>query len=392
MEVAARGAGGVVARRRLEATRGPVPPQRRAYIDHRHRLAVDGRPFFPLGMYWSGVKGGELAIYARSPFNCLMPYVDIGRSGLDLAQSNGLKVIYSIKDLYEGSRNLASREAADAAVRRTVAALRDHPAIIAWYINDEFPLARLEELVARQRLMEQLDPGRPTWAVLYQVHELRGYLPTCDVMGTDPYPIPRRPPRLALDWTRMTVRATFNARPIWMVPQAFNCASYKTTPEERAQHRAPTLAEMRVMAWSCIAAGADGLIFYSWFNLWRMDKLRSEGGRADTRDPFDDRWRDVTAMAAEIRDFVPVLLSDEPPPAVSSDAPDAVAVRTFRHGGRSYLLCVNADDAHSYDFRAEVEGAARMERTSLGAGPAPGLWDGRLHLAPLSICLLELAP
>lgn len=393
LELTARGAGGAEIRRSLAAARTGPPPQRKAFIDAAQRLVVDGEPFFPLGMYWGTVKSEELAIYAKSAFNCLMPYADIGRAGLDLAHSNGLRVIYSVKDLYAGHRGLRSAEAADAAVRTSVAALKDHPAIVAWYINDEFPIARLGELAARQRLMEELDPGRPTWSVLYQIDDLRGYLPTCDAIGADPYPVPGSPPRKALDWTRKAVRATFDTRAVWMVPQVFNWASYRKTPEEQAKQRAPTLAEMRSMAWSCIAAGADGLIFYSWFDLWRMDRTAGEGGRAQVRDPFDDRWRDVSAMAAEIRAFIPVILSGEPAPAVSADgAPDTVAFRAFRHGGRPYILCLNAHESETAAVRLKIEGTPRIARVVLGSGPQPGLWDGRLTLPPLAVTIVELAP
>ncbi len=44
------------------------------FIDPHRRLIVDGQPFFPLGMYWGGVKEKELGIYAKGPFNCLMPW------------------------------------------------------------------------------------------------------------------------------------------------------------------------------------------------------------------------------------------------------------------------------------------------------------------------------
>ncbi|MBM4153863.1 MAG: hypothetical protein FJ221_02385 [Lentisphaerae bacterium] len=393
IEVSARGAGGTEARARLAAVRAGPPPPRKATIDGRGRLILDGEPFFPLGMYWGAVKPDEMAIYAKSPFNCLMPYADIGRAGLDLAHSNGMRVIYSVKDLYAGHRGLRSREAADAAVRTSVGALRDHPAIAAWYINDEFPLERLDELSARQRLMEELDPGRPTWSVLYQIDDLRAYLPTADVLGTDPYPVPATPPRKALDWARKSVRATFDTRAVWMVPQVFNWASYKKTPEERARQRAPTLDEMRSMAWSCIAAGADGLIFYSWFDLWRLDKPPGTGGRAETRDPFEARWRDVTAMAAEIRAFIPVLLSDEPAPAAAADgSPDTVAWRTFRHGGKVCALCLNAHESEAADVRLKIDGVSRIARVVQGPAPAPGPWDGRLSLPPLAVTILEVAP
>lgn len=335
------GDGRVLATRTLTLTRLRKFPARKAYIDRHRRLIVEGRPFFPLGTYWSGIKTNEMAIYAKSPFNCLMPYADVGRAGVDLAHAHGLRVIYSVKDLYVGRRGIKTMDEARQRIAQTVNALKDHPAIIAWYINDELPLTMLDELTAHQQWMEELDAGRPTWAVLDQYQQVRHYLPTFDVIGTDPYPIPNKPPSTALEWARETVAQTFGARAVWMVPQIFDWRSYK-----KPEGRPPTLAEMRCMAWSCIAAGANGLIFYSWFDLWRMDKTT----------PFEQRWRDVTAVAAEIRRWIPVLLSLEPAPPPAVEAPRHVAWRVFAKNGVVYVLCVNSNEKDSACVRIRFPG------------------------------------
>jgi len=327
--IARNAAGRELGRRSLTLTRVEKFPPRKSYMDRHRRLIVDGEPFFPLGTYWGGIKTNEMAIYAKSPFNCIMPYADVGRAGVDLADAHGIRVIYSVKDLYVGRRGIKTQAEARQRITQTVNALKDHPAIIAWYINDELPLTMRDELTAHRQWLEELDPGRPAWVVLYQVNQVREYLPTFDVIGTDPYPIPKDPPSKALRWARTTVEQTFGARAVWMVPQIFDWTSYK-----RPNGRAPTLAEMRCMAWSCIAAGANGLIFYSWFDLWRMDKIV----------PFEQRWKDVTTMAAEIRKWIPVLLSVEPAPTFHVEAPESVAWRVFAKDGAVYILCVNSDD------------------------------------------------
>jgi hypothetical protein len=329
--------------RSLMLTRVSKFPARKAYIDRHRRLIVDGKPFFPLGTYWGTIKMNEMAIYGKSPFNCIMPYADIGRVGLDIAHANGIRVIYSVKDLYVGHRGIKTTEEAYRNISGTVHSLKDHPAIIAWYINDELPLEIRDELIAHRKWLEELDPGRPTWVVLYQYDQVREYLPTFDVIGTDPYPIPRHPPSMALQWARTTVEQTFGARAVWMVPQIFDWTSYK-----KPNGRAPTLAEMRCMTWSCIAAGANGLIFYSWFDLWKMDKTV----------PFEQRWKDVTTMAEEIRRWIPVLLSVESAPMPTVEAPASVAWRLFAKDGAVFLLCVNSDDkqpAHVHVAKRTVE-------------------------------------
>ncbi len=65
------------------------------------------------------------------------------RQQMDLADQCGLKVIYSIKDWYFGLRycppDIRSVADEEPKIRERVRAFRDHPALLAWYLNDELP-------------------------------------------------------------------------------------------------------------------------------------------------------------------------------------------------------------------------------------------------------------
>ena len=315
---------------RLQRKTAPPP---KCFIDRHNRLIVDGKPFFPLGMYWGQVTKEQLATYAKGPFNCLMPYGRPTREQMDLADRMGLKVIYSIKDFYHGTRYCPSfiRSEADesGAVRQWVRKFRDHPALLAWYINDELPLSMLPRLEAHQRWVEQHDPNHPTWVVLYQVGDVACYANSFDVIGTDPYPIPRRPAAMAGQWARRTRQAVADARAVWMVPQVFNWAAYAKSPEKKAS-RPPTFRQMRSMTWQCITEGADGIVFYSWFDLWK-DKAR----------PFAQRWPEVRRVAEEVKRMIPVLLSVEAAPELKVDAPPAVHWTVRKRRASVYLFMVN---------------------------------------------------
>ncbi len=318
----------------LHVTRNDERVTRAVDIDEHKRVLVDGRPFFPLGMYWSGIDQEQLDVYADSAFNCLMPYGMPTQEQMDMVQAKGLKVIYSVKDIYHGSsycpKAITSREDETAFIQGKVEAFRDHPALLAWYINDEMPSSMLDRLTERKVLLEQLDPDHPTWVVLYQVDELRRYLPSFHVIGTDPYPIPTRPVALAGQWTRKTVDGVHGARPVWMVPQVFNWANYKKTADEKAQHRAPTLEEMRSMAWQCIAEGANGLVFYSWFDL-----------RKDPTTPFEEQWARVKQVASGIAPLAPVLLSVEEVPAIETSEAPWLNWTAKKYERIVYLIAVN---------------------------------------------------
>ncbi|MGD9497650.1 MAG: hypothetical protein AB7Y46_15220 [Armatimonadota bacterium] len=358
---------------RLTRRTGPMP---RSFIDRHNRLIIEGEPVFPLGMYWSSIDRDQLERYAEGPFNCLMPYGSPNAEQMDLAHEFGLRVIYSIKDFYFGTRwcprFIASEADEERAVRERVRQYRDHPALMAWYLNDELPASMMERLEAHQRWVEEEDPDHPTWVVLYQVGEVRRYLRSFDVIGTDPYPIPTRPPSLAGQWTRITRRAVEDSRAIWMVPQAFNWGVYGN----HADARPPTRDELRSMTWQCICEGADGLIYYSWFDL-----------RKDQEYPFEQRWPEVRAVAQEVADLTPVLLSVEPRPEVSVQANEAVHWTARALDGTNWLILVNDSD----------QPASATVRLPHGRPPLPygetqvpvGGMRSRLKLAPLEVRFLS---
>ncbi|MFA6814741.1 MAG: hypothetical protein WCS73_00400 [Lentisphaeria bacterium] len=330
---------------------------RKVYIDKYKRLIVNGKAFFPLGTYWSKVNEKELQLYSKSPFNCLMPYERLSEEQMDLINNYRLKTFYSLKDCYYGTRwcpkEIKSIEDADNYIVAKIKKIGKHPALLAWYINDERPVSMLNRLIARQDLIKQHDVNHPTWAVLCKLDNISALLPTYDVIGTDPYPIPDMPANVALDWTSITKNATFNARAAWMVPQIFNWAAYSKVEAERKRFRAPTLLEMRSMAWQCIAGGANGLVFYSWFDMRNLDKL----------DPFDKRWKDVCIMAAEIKKFIPVLLSVEPVPKYIAEASETVAYRFYVKQGNTYLAIVNSSKKPTsvrFTFKSNFKNAKAM--------------------------------
>ena len=380
-------------------TRAARLPDRAVWIDRHGRTVVGGEPFFPLGMYWSGVTSNKVETYAQGPFNCLMPYnAPNARDLLDLCQEKGLKVIYSVKDVFSGTRWAPKGIDTEADEVRyiadRVARFKDHPAVLAWYLNDEMPLSMLDRLTARRDLLERLDPGHPGWVVLYQYTQIRDYLPTFDVIGTDPYPIPRKPAATAALWTRLTRKGTLGCKPLWQVPQAFNWAAYKKSPEERAKNRAPTEAELRAMCWQCVAEGANGLVLYSFFDL----------EKEPNGEPFAKRWAECCRVGAEIRAQIPVLLSAEGaartlvadcayerPDADWRGPADPVSVRAWAKDGDTYVLVVNGLDAARTVRVALGADAARASAAAV-FGPAPKL-DGdafSLALGPLEPAMVRL--
>jgi len=313
----------------------------KVHIDDNNVTIVDSKPFFPLGLYTgSGPETDgafkELDEIADSPFNTIMNYginggsIEQIRRYLDAANKRGIKVIYSLKDFYEGTRyypgKVGDYRGEEEMTRGVVTEFKDHPAILAWYLNDELPAGYIPRLTRRYELVKKLDPDHPTWAVLYQVNELAPYLRTADIIGADPYPVPDKSISMAGEWTQLVRKAVGNREAVWMVPQAHNTSLYSET-----MHKGPTFDEMRCMAYQCLVNGANGLIFYSFFDL--------------KRDPsgFESRWSDVKKLGNEIKGLTPVLLSSEDTPKVQSSTMN-IHFSTKRLDDKIYIIAVNASD------------------------------------------------
>ena len=338
--------GKIIDAKAVSFTRLEKMPERKTWIDRKGRAIVDGKPFFPLGIYYADLNGkGIDANLLGGPFNCIMPYT-CTRKGLDLCQEAGIKVIFSVKDCWTWSKNrpkwVKTDDDADKWAAQCVEKVIDHPALIAWYLNDEISIEKFPQLLKRQRLLERMDPGRPTWTVLYQFGEVRSYYPTFDVIGTDPYPIPGSSIDYVTVQTRTVRDEVMGLKPMWQVPQAFSWGDWKHDPTKRM----PTRAEMVNMYWQCVANGANGVVPWAFYMCYR----RGEGKR-----DFDyGRWADICAAAGSLKPFIPIFLSDDEPPVIESGITGKLCVRAWTKGPHSYLAVVN-------NTRAPLDGVIRLK-------------------------------
>jgi hypothetical protein len=307
----------------------PSPPSTTVKIDEHRRFLVNGEPFIPFAASWGASPPPEfLRNIAQAGFNsvCFManvnqPAAEV-RKYLGDAQANGLRVILWLRT-----------KTAD--LRPLVAGLRDHPALIAWYVCDE-PASITPEVKERYDTPKQLDPSRPVYInyVLYPSDKLG------DIASLDDYPVPQSSPSvIAGDAETLERSASKAGKPswIWLQDTGYGYHIY----------REPTGPEEECMTYLALIHGVKGIKYF-------MSKPHSR-----------ELWNELAQLAREVRTLTPILYSVEEAPPVTA-SPQTIHVTVKRHQDALYLIAVNArPDA--------VEGTLNIS----GNGSADVLFENR---------------
>lgn len=318
-------------------------PANASVLDRRGRLRVNGRKFFPLGLFMNhydarflkndhNLLPKDLEIIGKSPFNCIMPYDAlrwkegeiVGRTTtreqirgiMDLCSKNGIKVIFSVMDVVQKKpwwTNYGGAGGEKEALEKIIGDFKDHPALLAWYTFDEAPLSQRDYQRGRCRLINRLDPWHPTWMVHCNPARNSAMLGgVANVYGTDPYPINRgsadtNHQNALIAWTELTMNICRVPRggALWNCPQIYNDGHYKAAGDKVKDHHLyqyPTEQEMRSMVLMQLIMGVKGMIMYSYFDLFSGPEGRKE---------FDRRWPEVCRVAKLVSELGDYVLGDE---------------------------------------------------------------------------------
>jgi len=325
----------------FQLTAYPVipPPKNACVIDEYGRAIVDGKLFMPFGVYGFA----DEANYKRlkdAGFNCLQLYASLDlrgnddldapvknvQAGLDLIDKYDLKLIFTLKDQIwrtgGGRQTWGSANGVDAVSELVVKTIKDHPALLAWYISDEELRKDVPLIVALRQLISRLDPWHPTWTLTYRYEDLPYYGVSGDVIGVDPYPIRNKPGEQSIKLVKTAMMAgRSSGLPVWVVPQIFNWGIYLIKDDSKAfaESRFPTIEEMRAMSLYAAMLGAKGFVFYSNFDIIQnYDRLLPGSGERE--------WAKVVEMVKSVKELEPFIMSTKQPLALAVESEPAEAV------------------------------------------------------------------
>lgn len=324
----------------LDFTHEVEPTPRKVWVDEQRFAVVDGKRFFPIGVYTHFMTPEQFDFYARGPFNCVkLSNHGVSRAWLDEFQRRGLRVVIDIRDEIKviTADPSADKAKGRAALKKTILAWKGHPAVLAWYNCDEAPLSILPDIRLATKWVHEFDPDHPTYAVTDKPNQTRAFLSAYDIVGMDPYPVGNLSGMndigIASRWAEACREGMFDTRAMWQVPQMFDWGWYANGRKTGVATRLPTKAEFASMCWQAIAGGANGLFGYCFYDFY---------GRQDP-EARDRVWQDYCDVLAKIRKAEPILLSD-PSPVRVTDVPKDLAVRAWRRNGQDWILFANRTD------------------------------------------------
>jgi hypothetical protein len=314
----------------LEARPVTELPKNTCIIDEYNRTIVNGKPFMPLGVF--GPYQSNEKHYQRiknAGFNCMQSYWSFGLKGnteqkddiknvldgLDLMNKYDLKLIFSMAIQYPHNRWAVKKwggaEGIDAVVEHAVKTLKDHPALLAWYVSDEEMRKEVPKILALRQRISRIDSWHPVWTLTYRCDDLPYYGISGDVIGVDPYPISEKNIEQSIKRVKEEMSAGLTTGlPVWVVPQIMGRGIHllKDKPKELAVSHFPTLEEMRAMALYSAMLGAKGFIFYSANDILReYERVLPNSGLADRE------WAKVTEMVKPLKELEPFILSTKKP-------------------------------------------------------------------------------
>jgi len=330
----------------------PAPNGHEWRLDENRVLLHNGEPYLPFG--WFSIPPAEMA-KPDHPYTAMQAYssywfpVDKVRAFLDeVAAARTFVTIYpyqspQVVETEAMGRPLSEEEARG--LRERVAALKDHPGLLAWYMADEPELQpALPERMRRLRdVVAEEDPYHPCIMLNDTIAGIHKYADGGDILMPDPYPcfikggLAAQPIEKVSEFMKACQEASQGRKAVWVTPQGFNYGDYG-----RQGQRGPTLTELRNMAYQAVIHGAKGFLWYTFSQVGNYPEL-------NLGMPF---------LAREVLALKEFVLAPEVPFDLQVKAPQREHVHaSLRRVGEEWVLfAVNtATEAQTVEFSLPAE-------------------------------------
>lgn len=332
----------------------------RATIRGDGTLLVDGRPVFPIGMRTE--MKDSLKPISDIGFNLVLGSGEWTPEHYALARQNNLLVLgghylwATFHGIAEGI-DLKARETAalqmvlkhvDSQAKRTplqvLSEFDNLPGVIGWNTNEEPEAKLIEPIEYAYEIFKSNSPDHLVVTMSCDPQWFHMFKNTADVLIMDNYPFrgvsENRPLAESYDWLRRAIEA-MDGKPVWLMPQAIPPGEWTGLPTDEL-----TLRDMRLQCYTALAAGAKGLLFYSWecvHTVWKGTQRE-----AAPPDVIEKRSQIFKALVSEVRSLEPILCDGRAHNdldirwlAPGPNGPGPQIHRAMEYYGKQYLLVVN---------------------------------------------------
>ncbi len=285
----------------------------RVSFDESGTALVNGRPFFPIGIFTYCLDGPTIAEIRKQGFNsvCLLTENHEPKQ-LDAVQKEGWMAVCPPEEKW-------------------LRAGTNHPALLAWYLSDEpeghgYTPASLRDKYLR---LKARDPNHPIALDHFMWEALANYKDDCDLTMTSVYPLTSTNPApithvgLFIDRARSLHGPNW---PHWPFIQIFGGANC-----ENGKWKQPDPAEVRCMVYIALVHRANGIFYFSYWP--KAPKT----------------WASVGVLNGELRRMTPWLVAQGRELEAKSSLPDVqVRVRSVNAGKTGLVLLINTTDQPHY--------------------------------------------
>ena len=311
--------------------------KREVTFDKYGRMFINNELFFPFGIFASTIQEHDLIELNKTHLNFIMPYQsqNITKEVMDMIYTKlkgRLRVMYSLYKLYDVKpyTQLCEEENYKNVVAK-INEFKNHPALFAWYINDEIPEKFNKYLRNITLAIHELDPNHPSATVICYVNEIKTFINTTDLLSLDKYPLNQSPIRTVFEQESQAFNDLLYSRPSWPVIQIYDQKQHKKELESYP----PSLQEMINMSWQAFISGAKGIMYYSYSYLVYADYNKYS--------PFEERWRDVIELTDGIWKYKDIILSIENINKVEYIENPNVKFKQWKYNGINYIVIVNLE-------------------------------------------------
>jgi len=267
--------------------------ERYVRFDKQGNCLVNGRPFFPIGIFiyaWDSLvrpevlaKGFNTVLYAVTP------------DQLDDLWADGLMTIPYGTDAW--------------------LAHKDHPAILAWYLDDEPEGHGLTPAYERDyyERTRAADPTRPIGTAHFLWDSLWNFRMCDDYTMSDVYPISRMNIWSMTDHIDRLHQIHGQGFPVWPAIQSFGGTE---------GYSVPTPAEERAMTYMALAHNSKAILYFSYYPS------------------LVETWAEVGRLVQELKTFTPFYCLPSEEPALGNTN-SWIHTRLIKIGSSGLIITVN---------------------------------------------------